>query len=82
MAPAQCALACLIGADGAVHCNAHSGAGSSPAAPSTVPAVTAPFSVCLQWLLNEPLAEAFRRLLDLQLQRGVALVDVLQQLHP
>lgn len=37
---------------------------------------------CPQWLLNEPLAEAFRRLLDLQLQRGVALVDVLQQLHP
>lgn len=36
----------------------------------------------LQWLLNEPLCEAFRRLLDLQLQRGVALVDVLQQLHP
>ncbi|KAI7846416.1 hypothetical protein COHA_000126 [Chlorella ohadii] len=37
---------------------------------------------CAQWLLNEPLCEAFRRLLDLQLQRGVALVDVLQQLHP
>lgn len=47
---------------------------AEPIAPAVVP--------CSQWLLNEPLAEAFRRLLDLQLQRGVALVDVLQQLHP
>lgn len=47
---------------------------TQPRAPIVVP--------CSQWLLNEPLAEAFRRLLDLQLQRGVALVDVLQQLHP
>lgn len=35
-----------------------------------------------QWLLNEPLAAAFGRISDLQLQKGVALVDILQQLHP
>ncbi|EFN56281.1 hypothetical protein CHLNCDRAFT_145161 [Chlorella variabilis] len=37
---------------------------------------------CAQWLLNEPLGEAFQHMLDLQLQKGVALVDILQQLHP
>ena len=37
---------------------------------------------CAQWLLNEPLAEAFSRIAGLQLHKGVALVDILQQLHP
>ena len=37
---------------------------------------------CAQWLLNKPLREAFQRMQDLQLQKGVALVDILQQLHP
>lgn len=37
---------------------------------------------CAQWLLNEPLREAFGRLLDLQLGKGIALTDILQQLHP
>lgn len=37
---------------------------------------------CAGWLLNEPLAEAFARIAELQLHNGVALVDVLQQLHP
>jgi hypothetical protein len=36
----------------------------------------------MEWLLNEPLREAFRQLLELQLSKGVALVDILQQLHP
>ncbi|GAB4817521.1 hypothetical protein N2152v2_004567 [Parachlorella kessleri] len=37
---------------------------------------------CARWLLNEPLSVAFQRILELQLHRGVALVDILQQLHP
>lgn len=37
---------------------------------------------CAHWLLNEPLSEAFRLMLNLQLDKGVALVDILQQLHP
>ncbi|PSC68038.1 Replication factor C subunit 5 [Micractinium conductrix] len=36
----------------------------------------------MQWLLNEPLSEAFCRLSELQAGKGVALVDILQQLHP
>lgn len=59
-------------------CTAGAGAGAAPEPARTHP----PPLPRPQWLLNEPLAEAFRRLLDLQLQRGVALVDVLQQLHP
>lgn len=42
----------------------------------------ADIEACMQWLLNEPLREAFARMLDLQLSKGVALVDILQQLHP
>lgn len=42
----------------------------------------ADIELCMQWLLNEPLREAFARMLDLQLGKGVALVDILQQLHP
>ena len=34
------------------------------------------------WLLNEPLKEAFLRIAALQRHRGMALVDCLQQLHP
>jgi replication factor C subunit 3/5 len=37
---------------------------------------------CAHWLLNSPLRQAYQQLLDLQLQKGVALVDILQQLHP
>ena len=37
---------------------------------------------CAGWLLNEPLADAFGRISELQLSKGLALVDVLQQLHP
>ena len=37
---------------------------------------------CAGWLLNEPLAAAFARINELQLNKGLALVDVLQQLHP
>lgn len=36
----------------------------------------------MQWLLNEPLSEAFCRLSELQAGKGVVLVDILQQLHP
>ena len=37
---------------------------------------------CAQWLLNEPLSTAFKKLNDLQMSKGIALVDILQQLHP
>lgn len=37
---------------------------------------------CARWLLNEPLEVVFQRMYEMQLLRGVALVDVLQQLHP
>lgn len=37
---------------------------------------------CVEWLLNSPLAEAFGRMAELQAGKGVALVDILQQLHP
>ncbi|KAL4444574.1 hypothetical protein ABPG77_002391 [Micractinium sp. CCAP 211/92] len=37
---------------------------------------------CAEWLLNSPLAEAFQRMAELQAGKGVALVDILQQLHP
>ena len=37
---------------------------------------------CAGWLLNEPLSAAFERIAGLQLAKGLALVDILQQLHP
>ncbi|KAG2498885.1 hypothetical protein HYH03_003077 [Edaphochlamys debaryana] len=37
---------------------------------------------CLRWLLNEPVAEAFNRVQGLQVERGVALVDIVRELHP
>lgn len=36
---------------------------------------------CANWLLNEPLPEAFRKIKELQTTKGIALVDILQQLH-
>jgi replication factor C subunit 3/5 len=42
----------------------------------------AEIELCANWLLNEPMAEAFQRIKELQTTRGVALVDILQQLHP
>lgn len=37
---------------------------------------------CAKWLLNERLPDAFHRIRDLQISKGIALVDILQQLHP
>lgn len=34
------------------------------------------------WLLNESLPEAFERMVGLQRNKGVALVDILLMLHP
>ncbi|KAL6777692.1 RFC5 [Auxenochlorella protothecoides x Auxenochlorella symbiontica] len=36
----------------------------------------------MHWLLNEPLTAAMEKLTDLQRSKGVALVDILQALHP
>ncbi|GLC37819.1 Replication factor C (RF-C) subunit [Pleodorina starrii] len=36
----------------------------------------------LHWLLNEPVAEVFRKVVGLQVDKGVALVDIVRELHP
>eukprot|EP00878_Enallax_costatus_P045954 GHUV01055497.1.p1 GENE.GHUV01055497.1~~GHUV01055497.1.p1 ORF type:complete len:181 (+),score=47.62 GHUV01055497.1:1122-1664(+) len=36
----------------------------------------------MQWLLNDPFIQTFQNVTKLQIDRGVALVDIIRELHP
>lgn len=38
-------------------------------------------STCAHWLLNEPFTDVFQKLSDMQVMKGLALLDIVQQLH-
>lgn len=38
-------------------------------------------STCAHWLLNEPFTAVFDKLSDMQVMKGLALLDIVQQLH-
>lgn len=38
-------------------------------------------STCAHWLLNEPFTAVFQKLSDMQVVKGLALLDIVQQLH-
>lgn len=38
-------------------------------------------STCAHWLLNEPFTAVFAKLSDMQVMKGLALLDIVQQLH-
>ena len=39
-------------------------------------------STCVHWLFNEPFTTVFQKLSELQVLKGLALLDIVQQLHP
>lgn len=37
---------------------------------------------CAHWLFNEPFTTVFQKLSEMQVTKGLALLDIVQQLHP
>ena len=38
-------------------------------------------STCVHWLFNEPFTAVFQKISELQVLKGLALLDIVQQLH-
>lgn len=38
-------------------------------------------STCVHWLFNEPFTAVFQKMSEMQVLKGLALLDIVQQLH-